>query len=68
MMKLRFPKRWLNRTFCYVGIFGLVFQGTAAIHAWWNQIPIDYFWPLLLAPVLCLASGLMPLLQLQKEP
>lgn len=66
-MTVRFPKRWLNRALCYIGIFGLVFQLTAALHAWWHQIPLQHFWMLLLAPLLCLASGLVPALQPQKE-
>jgi len=64
---VRLPKRWFNRILCYIGIFGLVFQSTAAVHAWWHQIPLQGFWLLLIAPLLCLASGLVPALQLQKE-
>lgn len=64
---MRLPKRWFNRLLCYAGIFGLVFQFTAALHAWWHQIPLQNFWFLLVAPLLCLASGLFPALQLQKE-
>ncbi|WP_189479786.1 hypothetical protein [Alishewanella tabrizica] len=66
-MKLHLPKRWFNRLLCYAGCFGLVFQVTAAIHAWWYNIPLDYFWWMLLAPLLCLLSGLSPALQIQKE-
>ncbi|CAM5192289.1 hypothetical protein [Alishewanella longhuensis] len=64
---MKFPKRWLNRLLCYCGIFGLLFQFTAAIHAYWHDIPLYNFWFLLLAPILCLASGLIPALQPQKE-
>lgn len=64
---MTFPKRWLNRLLCYCGIFGLLFQLTAAIHAYWHAIPLYNFWFLLLAPILCLVSGLIPDLQPQKE-
>lgn len=66
---MKFPKRWFNRLLCYSGIFGLVFQTTAALHAWWHQVPLHQLWLfLLIAPILCLVSGIHPALQLQKEP
>lgn len=67
-MMLKFPQRWLNRLLCYVGLFGVLFQLTAALHAWWHQIPLPHFWLLLIAPLLCLVSGLWSPLQPQQEP
>lgn len=64
---MQLPKRWLNRALCYVGLFGLVFQITAVVHAFWYQLPFSHFWFLLIAPLLCIASGLIPALQPQKE-
>lgn len=67
-MRPKFPTRWFNRFLCYAGLFGLLFQGMAALHAWFHGIELQSFWFLLVAPLLCLASGLIPALQLQKEP
>lgn len=64
---LKLPKRWGNRALCYAGIFGLIFQLTAAVHAWWHSIPLPYFWLMLIAPALCLLSGIWPPLQPQRE-
>ncbi len=69
MMLFRFPKRWLNRTMVYAGMFGIVFQLCAAVFIVWHGLSLYAgWWVTLLAPVLCIGSGLVPALQLQKEP
>lgn len=69
MKKFSFPKRVLNRTFVYAGLFGIVFQLTAACYAWWHGVSLQPSWLLtLVAPLLCIASGTITALQLQKEP
>ncbi|MBV2128054.1 hypothetical protein [Arsukibacterium indicum] len=66
---LAMPKRLLNRVLVYVGLFGIVFQLTAALYALWHGMPLQSFWLfMLLAPLLCVASGILPALQLQREP
>lgn len=68
-MKLLLPKRGLNRALMYAGLFGVVFQLTAAGYAWWHGVGLQASWFLtLIAPLLCVASGVVPALQLQKEP
>lgn len=68
-MKWSLPKRALNKTLVYLGLFGMVFQLTAAVYAWWYGITLQSGWILtLVAPMLCIASGIVPRLQLQKEP
>lgn len=68
-MKKLMPKRALNRALVIVGIFGLVFQFTAAIFIWWRGDSLHATWfMLLIAPALCVLSGALPPLQLQKEP
>ncbi|MDX1538114.1 hypothetical protein [Arsukibacterium sp.] len=63
------PKRLLNRVLVYIGLFGIVFQLTAALYALWHGVPLQSFWFfMLLAPLLCVASGMLPALQLQREP
>ncbi|PKM20665.1 MAG: hypothetical protein CVV11_03990 [Gammaproteobacteria bacterium HGW-Gammaproteobacteria-15] len=63
------PKRPLNRALVYAGLFGIIFQLTAACYAWWHDIGLQAGWFLtLLAPLLCIASGTVSALQLQKEP
>ncbi|WP_215397208.1 hypothetical protein [Rheinheimera oceanensis] len=63
------PKRLLNRALVYAGLFGIIFQLTAAGYAWWHDISLQAGWFLtLLAPLLCIASGTISALQLQKEP
>lgn len=62
------PTRMFNRALVYIGIFGLVFQLTAMLYVWWHQLSVQGFWLVLLAPLLCIASGLIPALQLQQEP
>lgn len=63
------PRRFINRALVYVGVFGIVFQLTAALYALWHGVQLQRFWfYLLLAPLLCVASGLLPALQLQREP
>lgn len=63
------PKRFINRALVYVGVFGIVFQLTAALYALWHGVQLQRFWFVtLMAPVLCIASGLIPALQLQREP
>lgn len=53
----------------YVGLFGIVFQLTAALYALWHGVQLQSFWFVtLLAPLLCVASGMLPSLQLQREP
>ena len=67
-MVLRFPKRWLNRALVYAGIFGVVFQLCAAAFAVWHEMALyPGWWLTLMAPFLCISSGLLPTLQLQKE-
>lgn len=64
-----FPKRALNRALVYAGLFGVVFQLTAACYAWWHGLSLQAGWILtLVAPLLCIASGTLAALQLQKEP
>lgn len=62
-----YPKRWVNKILFYVGVFGLLFQLTAAIHAWLYTISLPYFWVMLIAPGLCLLSGVWRPLQPQSE-
>jgi len=63
------PKRPINRVLVYVGLFGILFQLTAACYAWWYDIGLQPSWFLtLLAPLLCIVSGTVSALQLQKEP
>lgn len=62
------PTRLLNRCLVYIGLFGIVFQLTAMLYAWWHGLSIQAFWLVLLAPLLCIVSGLVPALQLQQEP
>lgn len=67
-MKIALPKRWINRTLVILGLFGVMFQLTAAVYAWWHGITLQAGWLLTLAaPLLCVASGAIPTLQLQKE-
>lgn len=66
--RLKMPTRLLNRSLVYIGLFGVVFQLTAMLYAWWHQLSLQSFWLVLLAPLLCIASGLIPALQLQQEP
>ena len=67
-MKLCWPKRLLNRALVYLGLFGIVFQLTAALYAWWHGVNLQLGWWITLgAPLLCIASGAVPALQLQKE-
>ena len=62
------PKRALNRALVFLGVFGIVFQLTAAVYAWWHGISLQaLWWFTLVAPALCIASGVVPALQLQKE-
>lgn len=63
----RMPKRWLNRLIFYVGSFGLLFQLLAAVHAWWHELSLPFFWLFLLAPLVCILSGVYVPLQLQPE-
>ncbi len=68
MMIFRAPKRWINRGLLYAGIFGVVFQLCAAVFMLWHGLAFYAgWWFTLLAPVLCIGSGLVPALQLQKE-
>lgn len=68
-MKWSWPKRLLNRMLVFLGLFGIVFQLTAAVYAWWHGISLQLGWVVtVLAPLLCIASGGMPLIQLQREP
>jgi hypothetical protein len=68
MKKFSFPKRPLNRGLVYAGLFGIVFQLTAAGYAWWHDVSLQAGWLLtLVAPLLCIASGTLTALQLQKE-
>lgn len=69
MMKISMPTRPLNRGLVYAGLFGIVFQLTAAGYAWWHNVYLQSDWLLtLIAPLLCIASGTISALQLQKEP
>ncbi len=68
-MTLSLPKRLLNRALVLLGLFGIVFQLTAAFYAWWYGIDLQTGWVVtLIAPLLCVVSGSVPVLQLQKEP
>lgn len=52
----------------YAGIFGVVFQLTAACYAWWHNVDLQLGWFFtLIAPLICIASGTLSALQLQKE-
>ena len=63
------PKRFLNRALVYIGVFGIVFQLTAALYALWHGVQLQPLWFVtLLAPLLCVLSGMLPALQLQREP
>ncbi|MDP5134490.1 hypothetical protein [Rheinheimera baltica] len=63
-----FPKRPINRALVYAGLFGIVFQLTAACYALWHGISLQAGWVItLIAPLLCIASGTVSALQLQKE-
>ncbi len=63
------PKRWFNRVLVYIGVFGIVFQLTAALYALWHGVHLQPLWFItLLAPLLCVISGMLPALQLQREP
>ncbi|MDP2713940.1 hypothetical protein [Rheinheimera sp.] len=65
----KLPKRWLNKSLVYAGLFGLVFQLCAVTFSWWHGIALyEGWWLMLLAPCLCIASGMLPSLQLQQEP
>ena len=62
------PKRIINRGLVYVGLFGIMFQLCALAFAWWHGIALQAGWFLtLIAPLLCIVSGVVPALQLQKE-
>lgn len=68
MVSFQFPKRWLNRAMVYAGIFGLVFQLCAAIFMLWHGMGLySGWWFAFLAPLLCISTGLVPVLQLQQE-
>lgn len=63
------PKRLVNRALVYIGVFGIVFQLTAALYTLWHGVQLQPLWFVtLLAPLLCVASGILPALQLQREP
>ncbi|MEH8020366.1 MULTISPECIES: hypothetical protein [Rheinheimera] len=63
------PKRPVNRLLTYIGLFGVCFQLTAASYAWWHDVSLQAGWVFtLVAPLLCIASGTITALQLQKEP
>jgi hypothetical protein len=69
MKKFSFPTRPINRGLVYAGLFGIVFQLTAACYAWWHDVSLQSNWLLtFIAPLLCIASGTVTALQLQKEP
>lgn len=52
----------------YAGIFGLVFQFSAAVFMLWHGMGLySGWWLALLAPMLCISTGLVPVLQLQQE-
>ena len=69
MKMFTLPKRALNRALVYAGLFGIVFQLTAACYAWLHGVSLQAGWLLtLVAPLLCIASGTLSALQLQKEP
>jgi hypothetical protein len=68
MKMLSFPRRPVNRALVYAGMFGIMFQLTAACYAWWHDLNLQSGWLLtLIAPLLCIASGTLTALQLQKE-
>ncbi|WNO61432.1 hypothetical protein [Rheinheimera sp. MMS21-TC3] len=63
------PKRLINKALVYIGLFGVLFQISAFVFAWWHDIGMQLSWLLTLAgPLLCIVSGITPALQLQKEP
>ncbi|KKO50025.1 hypothetical protein VT06_03300 [Arsukibacterium sp. MJ3] len=66
---LTMPQRLVNRTLVYIGLFGVVFQLSAALYALWHGVQLQSYWFMtLLAPLLCIGSGSLPALQLQREP
>ncbi|CAM3857285.1 hypothetical protein [Rheinheimera salexigens] len=68
-MKFKMPKRIINIGLVYAGLFGILFQLVAFVFAWWHGISLQPSWILTLAaPLLCILSGIIPALQLQKEP
>lgn len=68
MVTLRLPNKWFNRCLFYAGLFGLVFQLSAAGYMLWHGLALySAWWFSLLAPLLCIGSGVIPALQLQKE-
>lgn len=63
------PKRIINKSLFLVGCFGLMFQSVASLYAFINDLDLQWSWWLQwLAPLICLAWGYFPALQLQKEP
>jgi hypothetical protein len=56
---LTMPQRLINRTLVYIGLFGVAFQLSAALYALWHGVQLQ---------LLCVASGSLPALQLQREP
>lgn len=66
--KFVMPKRWFNRLLVIVGMLGLISHALIscyfAFHGQQYSMPLVFT---LLAPLGCLAWGLIPSLQLQKE-
>ncbi|MDX3772786.1 hypothetical protein QE250_01515 [Chromatiaceae bacterium AAb-1] len=63
------PKRFLNKLLFLTGGVGLLFQTLACIYALLHGISLDWHWWFSwLAPLICLLWGIVPRLQLQKEP
>lgn len=68
-MTVTMPTRWINKTLFIAGGVGVLFQVLATIYALIHQIDLQWHWWFNgLAPILCLLWGLVPKLQLQKEP
>lgn len=63
------PKRFINKILFLVGGVGLLFQTCASIYALIMGIPLNWHWWFSwMAPLICLLWGIVPWLQLQKEP
>lgn len=67
-MKLWWPKRWFNRLLVVVGLFGLCGHASLTLYLAWHELHYPMHWTFtVLAPLCCLAWGLIPKLQLQTE-
>ncbi|MFC4654657.1 MULTISPECIES: hypothetical protein [Rheinheimera] len=66
---MKLPVRWLNKTLFYCGLTGLSFQLiVSAVLLVQGQSRELHWWFHWAAPLVCMLWGLLPALQLQKEP